>query len=125
MPEEYPKWMEHPGFQPAVIHPDNPRLNTSMRYGPITVSSKDEEEERAAMGYRPVGVYNPKAYESVKAGMETKAAYVHQEYPKWVGDKIANNEEEERKLLSAATRTVEVEPVRKVGRPRKIEQPAA
>lgn len=99
--QDYPAWMEHPGMRQAVVDPKNPRNNKAAALQPLTVNSADQQEEYEAKGYKRVGTPNPKAFQTLTASPQP-ADYVFQAYPKWVGDVIVQNAEEEAALTAKA-----------------------
>ena len=86
MYQEYPKVMTHPAQSQAVVHGEPARLQ------PVTVNSKDQEEEYEAKGYRAFS--DQGAFDRIKASVEP-TAYTYQEYPKWVDGKIVKSRDEE------------------------------
>lgn len=102
---EYPKWLQHPAMQPAIISDDATRARP-LQLGPVLVHSPQQEEEYLAKGYTANGTPNPKAFNAVWADRETtEVKHDYQEYPKWIrtgtnatGDPmgiIVRNEDEE------------------------------
>jgi hypothetical protein len=99
--QKYPMMMRHPGFQAATLgtSPDDRKgtpgqLGTPLKFPPVTVNNTAQEEYHAAQGYIAAGNGgNPAAF--VQAHVAPSFDARHQEYPKWVGDTVVNNEAEE------------------------------
>jgi hypothetical protein len=99
---EYPKVMNHPGYQPAVVaRPtlgkpllpgEEPRSAKAAVFPPVTVNNEDQEGQHAALGYVSAGG-DPSAHEPAPP-----ADYEPKEYPKWVGDVIVHSRAEEAAL---------------------------
>lgn len=68
--------------------------------GPAVVQNAREERAYRAKGYEAAGKSDAEAFARAQAG--TSPDYKPNPYPKWVGDRIANDADEERALLSAA-----------------------
>lgn len=135
-PQEYPKWLHHPGFAPAVLSADPPgRMQpmappgTPVKFPPVQVNNPDQEEEYVAKGYRRgdwneaqvdaqlkgvVPAKNGKQYPmyapdgSIIADPDAEDRDDGQ-YPMWVGDRIAHNEAEEL-ALRGSSKNEPVEP---------------
>ncbi len=102
--QEYPRWMAHPSFQPAVMS-DDPTQRQPIRFAPVMVEDADQQAQYEAKGYVPSGTPNPKAFEPTRAS-DKPAAYVFEEYPKWVGGVLVNNPEEERAAMPSLMTTL-------------------
>lgn len=92
--QEYPKVMSHPQHKAAVIgqRRDEKPEEYARRFAvegpvapvklpPVTVHTREQEEEAAAKGYLPNGTPDPDAYYSAIAGVVAVHDYI--EYPKW------------------------------------------
>ena len=98
--QQYPMMMTHPGFRPARLgtSPDD-RKGTPGTQGqaaympPVTVADSQQEEYHASQGYQPAGKGNPAAF--VQAHTSPETPYHREEYPKYVGDIVVHNEDEE------------------------------
>ena len=95
--QTYPMWLHHPHFQAAVIS-DDQTLRRPIRFPPVLVHDDEQRADHEAKGYKPGGTPNPRAFEAQVLHGPAKA-YVHQEYPKWVGDKLVQSEEQELALM--------------------------
>jgi hypothetical protein len=98
--QDYPKLMVHPGFQPATLgtsadeRKGTPaKIGQPVKFPPVTVNNEQQEEYHAAQGYGPAGKGNPAAFVAAHSSPDTP--YHKQEYPKYVGDIVVNNEDEE------------------------------
>jgi hypothetical protein len=98
--QDYPKLMVHPGFQPATLgtSPDDRKglpgkIGQPVKFPPVTVNNEQQEDYHAAQGYTPAGKGNPAAFVSAHTSPETP--YHRLEYPKYVGEIVVNNEDEE------------------------------
>jgi hypothetical protein len=98
--QQFPMWLHHPAFEAAVIS-DDPTRRKPIRFPPVLVHSEDQMQQHMAMGYEPGGTPNPRAFEA-RVAMGPVQPHAHQEYPKWVGDRIVHSEAEELALLEAA-----------------------
>jgi hypothetical protein len=101
---EYPKYMTHPAYQPGHVGPEVRSPGgftyyvggTSIRYPPMLVPDANQEEYYASQGYVSHGKSDPAAFAAaVAAGPPPSEDYQPKEYPKWVGDFLVNNREEE------------------------------
>lgn len=108
--EEYPKVLRHPGETAAVVSQWDslqrrhvPEHGSPARFQPVTVNSRDQEEEYEAKGYRAAGTPDPAAYQKAKLSPET-TSYAFQEYPKWVGDTLVKSRAEEDALVGVEER---------------------
>jgi|SRR5882672_3800310 len=131
MTAEYPKWLHHPGFAPAVLSDDyalgggrNARFapdGKPSQFPPVVVHNADQEAMYVARGYA-AGAYDHAKVERMRIA-PLPNGYREQEYPrfesdgsvtpdpnpppvdnhefpKWVGDEIALNAEEEAAILA-------------------------
>lgn len=89
---QYPMMMSHPHYRPA-INSTEPGKGSPIYKPPVTVHTKDQENYHSAQGYIPNGKSNPAAF--VQAHASPEASYQKHEYPKYVGDIVVNNEDEE------------------------------
>lgn len=107
MHQEYPKVMTHPqerrgtvktieGTDPGSGKKFTDFQGTPDMFPPVTVYDPDMEELHRAKGYRPAGNSDPLAFADGQA--MPSSGHVHQEYPKWVGDRIVNSAAEEQAL---------------------------
>lgn len=111
--QEYPKLMTHPAYDPGSIGEEvrSPsgfvyyRNGRPVRLPPVTVHNTDDEEYHKAIGYVPSGKSDPAAFARAFAVTPATANYEPQEYPKWVGDVLVQNEEEENALLETQVKT--------------------
>lgn len=78
------------------------------RYPPVTVNNTRQEEYHAAQGYVPAGSPNPQAW--VEAAAPVPPDYVPDEYPKWVGDRLVKNANEEEEITGNAVKAVVAAP---------------
>jgi hypothetical protein len=70
---------------------------TPDKYPPVLVYNADQEEQHRAQGYYTLGTSSPEAFAQA-AAIPPAPDYIPQQYPKWVGDKLVQSEEEEREL---------------------------
>jgi len=71
----------------------------NARFLPVLVYNEDQEAIHAAQGYEPQGHSDPSAFaRMVTIATNSDPNYEPQEYPKWVGARIANNADEERTI---------------------------
>ena len=127
----YPVTMAHPAYKAArsLPIPGTEKLNaqgdpipgsgdyqgTAERLPPVTVCSDQEREFYEAQGYKFAGDCDPSAYAAAHSSAPPDS-YVPQEYPKYVGGVLVNDEDEELSLLGVTD-----EPAKnRGGRPRKI-----
>jgi len=97
--QDYPMWMHHPAMRSATIS-DDPTLRQPMKFPPVLVHNEDQRLEHEARGYKMGGTPNPAAFRAQKVHRPTPA-FVHHDYPKWVGDVLVQNVLEEARLLEA------------------------
>jgi hypothetical protein len=102
--KEYPKYMTHPAYQPGRVGEEvrSPAGfsyhvgGTPIRYPPMLVRDADQEEYYRSQGYVTQGKSDPAAFAAaVQAMPPPDENYRPKEYPKWVGDFLVNNREEE------------------------------
>lgn len=105
--EEYPKHMVHRGYQPGFVGTkiESPhgfsyyQGGTPIRFPPVLVMTKDQEEYHASQGYESIGKSDPAAFaKAVAEAAPLVGEYKPEEYPKWVNGKTVNSAEEEAKL---------------------------
>ncbi|MGH6737591.1 MAG: hypothetical protein ACREDY_00905 [Bradyrhizobium sp.] len=119
MTEEYPKYLHHPGYAPAVISRIGDPPGTPVRFPPVVVHNTDQEEQHIAKGYAPSGPSIPlptpggppqsphyKGRENIRMRPideedEPPPTY---EFPKYVGTEIAYSAEEEADILDRRAR---------------------
>lgn len=100
--DRYPMFMKHPGYWPGSVGPEvtdesgfkHNAGGLPARFPPVQVENADQEEQYAAKGYVPAGKSDPTAHLRLIASAGS-GNYDHQEYPKQVGDRVANSAEEE------------------------------
>lgn len=91
---QYPAWVHHPAFQPAVVSPAGSGVHAvPIKFSPVLVTDEDMEAQYVAKGYDPVEKIDPRIFEP-KA--PDAVPYVRQEYPQWVGDVLVQHKEEHR-----------------------------
>ena len=113
--KEYPKMMTHPQYQPGkpsdpIKHPSGftyHGIGTPVRFPPVLVKTKADEEYHASLGYESQGKCDAAAFDrAVGAGqIPNQMTYKPLEYPKWVQGTLCNNAEEEQKVLGGPTMT--------------------
>lgn len=89
---EYPKVMKHPAHKPAVIAKWDPKIKdpkdqvqgSSAKFPEVIVHNLDQEQQYAALGYKPNGISDPEAYRKAMTGNETKPDGSNKEYPKFL-----------------------------------------
>ena len=102
---EYPKHMHHPHSQRGKTEKVEEYLSdkkanwqgTPDKYPPVLVYNADQEEQHRAQGYYTLGTSSPEAFAQA-AAIPPAPDYIPQQYPKWVGDKLVQSEEEEREM---------------------------
>lgn len=105
--QEYPKFMSHPAFEPGrvgdlVTSPDGFTYHvggTPIRFPPVMVNGEDDEAYYAAKGYVSQSQSDPGAFMRAHSVAPATANYQPAEYPKWVGEVLVNNEEQELAIL--------------------------
>lgn len=105
--QEYPKVLTHPTMrQPDGIKSGGKEMVNGVLVDMpskiipggalnVTVNDADEEEYYRAKGYMPNGTSDPTAYHNTVSGNSTPESYEFQEYPKWVGNVLVQNREQE------------------------------
>lgn len=102
--KEYPKMMTHPQYKPGkpsppIKHPSGftyHGIGEPIRFPPVLVKHKADEEYHASQGYVSQGKCDAAAFDrAVGAGrIPEQVAYKPLEYPKWVQGKLCQNKEE-------------------------------
>jgi len=111
--KEYPKMMTHPQYRPGKPSPEikSPHgftyhgIGEPVRFPPVLVKTKQDEEYHASLGYESQGKCDAAAFDrAVGAGqIPQEVAHKPLEYPKWVLGKLCANAEEEQKVLGGPT----------------------
>jgi hypothetical protein len=116
---EFPVWLHHPGFRPAVVAQGMAGERTPsqpIRFPPVLVYNRDNFEEYLAKGYAPGPAAPAPApvvrHEPMYRGRENIRARDKNEdfmpppppsdYPRWVCGEIAKNAIEEREIEERA-----------------------
>lgn len=98
--QEYPKHMNHPAYRPAVIAKWDPKIKdpkeqpqgSAAKFPPVIVHNLDQEQQYAAVGYKPNGVSDPEAYRKQMTGNTPRPDGSEKEYPRMLY-KAADNEQ--------------------------------
>lgn len=125
--QEYPKFMSHPAFEPGrvgdlVTSPAGFTYHvggTPIRFPPVMVNGEDDEAYYAAKGYVSQAQSDSGAFMRAHSVAPTTANYQPAEYPKWVGEVLVNNEEEELALMERAQVVSNPEPESEPEAPRR------
>ena len=89
----YPLRMHHPHYRPAVLGKGD-QVGSAQMFPPVTVEDRDAEEYYRSKGYEPATRGDHVAF--VEAHTPVPASFGPiQEYPKWVGDRIVKDADEE------------------------------
>jgi putative sterol carrier protein len=98
--------MVHPNFQPATLGTSEDArkgtpatFGTAMKFPPVTVQNEQQREYHEAQGYVPGGKSNPAAFVQAHAAPDPMRHHGHQEFPKFVGEILVKNEDEERAAI--------------------------
>ena len=101
--QHFPMMMVHPNFQPATLGTSEDArkgtpatFGTAMKFPPVTVQNEQQREYHEAQGYVPGGKSNPAAFVQAHAAPDPMRHHGHQEFPKFVGEILVKNEDEER-----------------------------
>lgn len=99
--KEYPKMMTHPQYQPGkpsepIKHPSGftyHGIGTPIRFPPVLVKSKNDEEYHASLGYANPVKCDAAAFDRAVGAGKIPDATVYKvlEYPKWVLGKLCND----------------------------------
>lgn len=100
---EYPKHMTHPQYHPGSIGVEKTGAGgfkyweggTSVKFPPVLVHNQDDEEFHKAKGYISDAKSDINAFNRAHAVAASHTNYVPQEYPKWVGNVLVDNADEE------------------------------
>lgn len=105
---KFPMHMVHPGFSPGTVGEEIKSPHgfsyhvggTAIRFPPVLVWTEDQEQQHAAQGYVSIGKSDPAAFaRAVAEARPIEPDHKPEPYPKWVGGKVANNAEEEARIL--------------------------
>lgn len=104
--QHYPMMMVHPNFQPATLgtSADDRKgapgtVGHAMQFPPVTVQNEQQHDYHAAQGYVPGGKSNPAAFVQAHAAPDPARANGHQEFPKFCGEIMVHNADEERAAI--------------------------
>lgn len=97
--EQYPLWLQHPGFQGAVLSTDG-NLGSPLKFPPVLVYDDNQRAEYEAKGYEAKGVPDPKSFIKARSVEELPPDYDpnDNEYPKYVLGQIVNTRAQEEAL---------------------------
>ena len=98
----YPLRMTHPHYRPAVLGGEFKRddgtkyyqQGSSQQFPPVTVEDRDGEEYYRAKGYEPATRGDHVAFVDAHTPVPSSFGPI-QEYPKWVGERIVKDADEE------------------------------
>lgn len=105
MYSDYPAFMTHPGYAPAVLAPETKRgqpnsVGSPVRYPPVTVNNQDQQQQYEAKGYVRQGQPSARAFATATAVIpQTYGGGL--EYPKYVGDTLVHTPDQELAALEA------------------------
>lgn len=115
----YPKTLHHPSFRPAILSAnvgDEQPLVSGVAFPPVVVYNADDEAFHVSRGWREgseVGqlpIVQPPSFQerkNIRAPLRNGVGEpqepqvpLSRDYPKYVGEKIAQNEEQEKAILA-------------------------
>lgn len=105
--QDYPMMLSHPNAkkgQAIAVTPGDPNtayVSTPDLLPPVMVEDPEQRAYYEAQGYVCNGTSDPAAFAQAVAN-PIDPAYVPQEYPKYVGDVLVNNQDEELALMVAS-----------------------
>src|SRR5665647_2030304 len=107
--QEFPKHMAHPAYTPGSLGTEVKSPGgvphyvggKSARFPPVMVHNADQQEYHESQGYVAQGTTDAAAFTRAHAIAPPMSNYKPEEYPKWIGDVLVQDEDEEAALAAA------------------------